>query len=264
MNHATQDKIFWPNVMPEPNSGCWLWLGNLCSDAGHGRCGEQYAHRYSYELHFSEIPSGHEIHHRCRMPNCVNPDHLEAITQREHWKKHPDKRRNFWATSRRSIADHRIGTAEEKFLRYINKTQSGCWEWTGGLSRGYGRFWFKGRVGALAHRISWQIHKGPIPGDLPLDHLCRNPKCVNPDHLEPVTQAVNMSRSKNARKTHCPYGHEYTEANTRLVRSHTSTSGFSRSCKACEPRRGAQQRMRARACKALAVSQGIPQNDHVY
>jgi Holliday junction resolvase RusA-like endonuclease len=57
-----------------------------------------------------------------------------------------------------------------------------------------------GKESKLAHRQVYIDFNGPIEGNLPLDHLCRNPRCVNPDHLEPVTQRVNMQRARAAKK----------------------------------------------------------------
>jgi hypothetical protein len=86
----------------------------------------------------------------------------------------------------------------------------GCWSWQGHCDPlGYGRW-----AGKLAHRLIWESLNGPIPEGLELDHLCRNRRCVNPAHLEPVTHAENMRRSAPATKTHCINGHPYDEANT--------------------------------------------------
>ena len=72
-----------------------------------------------------------------------------------------------------------------------------CWLWTGYITPlGYGTLTVRrlGR-GFKAHRLVYELLVGPIPVGLELDHLCRNTRCVNPDHLEPVTHAENMRRS---------------------------------------------------------------------
>lgn len=76
------------------------------------------------------------------------------------------------------------------------KPGSGCWEWTGPKdAKGYGRHGhFK------AHRIAYELSVGPIPTGLVLDHLCRNPGCVRPQHVEPVTPAENTRRGKPRRE----------------------------------------------------------------
>jgi hypothetical protein len=69
-----------------------------------------------------------------------------------------------------------------------------CWEWTGWRDKdGYG-----GCGDGRAHRVAWTKLVGPVPEGLVLDHLCRNPPCVNPDHLEPVTPKVNTARGRTA------------------------------------------------------------------
>lgn len=100
----------------------------------------------------------------------------------------------------------------------VNKTSNGCWQWTGLLTKaGYGAMFARGEHGA--HRVSWLLHRGPIPTGLQLDHLCRNRACVNPDHMEPVTVRENVLRgegpaARHARQTTCLHGHLFDEANT--------------------------------------------------
>lgn len=95
-----------------------------------------------------------------------------------------------------------------------------CWMWTGGYnSNGYPRYNRKSGKGTIPYRISWQYLVGPISDEL--DHLCRNPGCVNPSHLEDVPGRVNALRSdnplaRNARKTHCMRGHPFNGENTIL------------------------------------------------
>jgi hypothetical protein len=76
----------------------------------------------------------------------------------------------------------------------------GCWMWTGTLNKGYGMFSFGGKT-RRAHRFAYEALVGPIPEGLALDHLCRNPACVNPAHLEPVTWRENVYRGAQAKLT---------------------------------------------------------------
>jgi len=96
-----------------------------------------------------------------------------------------------------------------------------CLEWMANKDRrGYGRFW-NGAKKVLAHRWLYEHWMGPIPAGLELDHLCRNPSCVNPKHLEPVTHQENcrrgdagkMSGLQQQAKMHCPHGHPYSGDN---------------------------------------------------
>jgi len=109
---------------------------------------------------------------------------------------------------------------------------------------GYGMFKIRGRT-EKAHRVAYYCSHGPIPEGLVLDHLCRNRGCVNPSHLEPVTNWENVLRGVNfvaglARQTHCKRGHEFTPENTA---THTVTG--CRVCRACVKTRS--QRAKARA-----------------
>lgn len=75
-------------VEPEPNSGCWIWIGSR-NTIGYGHCwrgrgtAAKYAHRVFYEFFRGEISAGLELDHLCRTPSCVNPAHLEAVTHQE-------------------------------------------------------------------------------------------------------------------------------------------------------------------------------------
>jgi DNA-binding XRE family transcriptional regulator len=85
---------------------------------------------------------------------------------------------------------------EERFWANVNRRgESECWEWRGYRNpSGYGRMNVGGRAGRLemTHRLSWEIHNGPIPGDLRVLHHCDNPPCVNPAHLWLGTQLDNI------------------------------------------------------------------------
>lgn len=124
-----------------------------------------------------------------------------------------------------------------RFWSKVERADNGCWQWMGGrTTNGYGsclNYLEQGeqRKTIHAHRLSWLIAHGSIPDGLQIDHLCRNRLCVNPGHLEPVTQRENLHRgdtmaAHNASKTHCKSGHAFSEANTRQ----TATGRICRQC----------------------------------
>lgn len=103
-----------------------------------------------------------------------------------------------------------------RFWAKVDKTET-CWLWTAGKNPdGYGRFWIEPRL-VYPHRLMAEVTYGPIPAGRVVDHLCRVPACVRPDHLEIVSMLDNTlrgdlietTRAYQAAKTHCPQNHPY-------------------------------------------------------
>lgn len=138
---------------------------------------------------------------------------------------------------------------QERITARSEVDANGCWLWTGSVNNcGYGNFRYDGTPMG-AHRASYLIFVGPIPTGMSIDHLCRVRRCVNPAHLEPVTQRLNVLRgiaptAVHGAKTHCIHGHEFTAENTR----HHGPDGRWRQCRACR----ASYRARQGALKSTA------------
>lgn len=86
---------------------------------------------------------------------------------------------------------------------YVVDEATGCWNWTGFIRPdGYGKAWDpRRRAVGRAHRVVYETLRGPVDDALDLDHTCRNRRCVNPDHLDPVTRGENLRRGAGAKLT---------------------------------------------------------------
>jgi hypothetical protein len=164
----------------------------------------------------------------CSRPLCQEPLYAKTVC-RKHYRRlrlygHPAK--GAPRGGRKSVP------AVERFWSFIDRTPDGCWTWQGSHDpSGYGSFVGEHGVLVKSHRYSYELLVEPIPEGLHLDHLCRNPPCCNPSHLEPVTCLENVRRGQgHVSKTHCPQGHPYEGENLRFHkgRRHCRTCGIDR------------------------------------
>ena len=139
---------------------------------------------------------------RCSIPDCGRPRHARGWCI-GHYQR--------WRTTGTPGGPIPSRDPEVRFWSKVDKRPDGCWLWAGNTTgtTGYGRFHIAGRM-VVAHRWSWEQEHGPVPDGLVLDHLCRTRLCVNPDHLEPVTNRENVLRGIAARPHGCPDDHEVT------------------------------------------------------
>lgn len=145
--------------------------------------------------------------------------------------------------------------ALERAVTKMVVEESGCWIWIGAKSgppnglngEQYGNFW-TGIKPMRAHRFMYQFFIGKIPKEMVIDHLCRRPSCVNPNHMEIVTQRENSRRSLSpaglkSQQTHCKRGHIFDDLNTRR------TATGNRICRKCDSIAHINARRKARESK---------------
>ena len=109
---------FMSKINKKGKNGCWLWTGGT-DPTGYGRFhpthrSKVYAHRYSFEMHFRPLETGEVVHHKCGVRNCVNPEHLEAVSHQGNTAE---------ALLRRQF-ESRIAALEEQVLKLLEKVNA--------------------------------------------------------------------------------------------------------------------------------------------
>jgi hypothetical protein len=222
------EQRFWEKVDRRGPDECWIWLASTKrslqgDNLEYGAFGMDRkvvpSHRFAYELQVGPIPKLATIYHECRNHLCMNPKHMKLRLKRA-----PAQR--FW---------EKVGPHDDP---------NSCWLWQGATNGieplKYGSFRLQPQGGhkgtTSAHRFAYELLVGPVPKGMTLDHVkargCTSTLCVNPAHLEPVTNKVNILRGTgpcavNARRQFCRKGHPFDEANTRI------TPSGGRVCRSC-------------------------------
>jgi hypothetical protein len=209
--------------------GCWVW--QMCrNNRGYGLKWNRetrrlmVAHRWYYERAHGAIPEGLQLDHLCRVKACVNPAHLEAVTAQV------NNQRAFAVRDRTPVP-----ARERPVVRRVDP--EACVLWNGCRDRdGYGAKWVQGKR-VMVHRWAYERAFGAIPPGQQIDHLCRNPACYNPEHLEAVTRQENVRRA--AWRDKCKRGHAMTPENT-------SWQSGRRKCRTCHVQACSRSRQRRR------------------
>jgi hypothetical protein len=212
---ADADRFWAQTERAADGSGCLLWT-SVIRDTGYGQVWwdgkTEGAHRIAYLLAIGPIPAGYQVDHvqdkGCCHAECVEPQHLEAITHAENQRrKHfsAEQRAQCAAGGRKGSASRWHGVADpaERFWSHGAHAEdgSGCLLWTLHIHKktGYGQVnWFGST--RLAHRVAWELSHDyePVPDGHDVDHVrargCRHKHCIEPAHLEAVPMAINRGR----------------------------------------------------------------------
>lgn len=200
----TVNKVYKTRIEPriqKHQNGCWV----LECSANPKRYpnikigdGLYKTHRIVFHHFNGLIADGIELSHSCNNRHCMNPGHMVPLNRSENVNRRTYK------------------TVVDQIKSNILIDQNGCWVWQKNLNKdGYAHMFHQKKT-LRVHRVSYKIFKGPIPSGLDIDHLCRNQRCVNPDHLEAVTTKENIRRSSAPggrlykTKTHCKNVHPRT------------------------------------------------------
>ena len=189
---------FWSQVQRAEGEACWYWQGPIRQDEGpvfnYARTRYSALRVMYQEMHGNLLPHA-KVRRSCQTYECVNPQHLFLHQPRPPKPKPLPVTTLFVADSPRDIFPEDVRRFWGKVT--ASREPDSCWEWEGmRLPKGYGKFSLRGGyVGA--HRVSYQLAYGDLREDssvdLEIDHLCRNPPCVNPRHLRQVTGIENQN-----------------------------------------------------------------------
>lgn len=199
-----------------------------------GLCGMHYQRlKFHGDLHHERAKKGENVN-LCQIgdPPCGRPcvSHGRCAAHQQRWLTHGDVFAHIPIETRLRWPESLL-----RRLRFCppDAMPTGCIEYTGDPMVPYGEVSTGNGESKQAHVAVWLWLRGPYPKGWHLDHLCRNTRCCNPGHLEPVPSGVNVMRgdsppARNARKTECKRGHEYTPENTYVDKRGT------RHCRQCK------------------------------
>lgn len=223
------------NCEIDSETGCWIWQLSANS-YGHGYVNLNgktgHAHRFIYEDIVGPVPEGTKLKQVCLTPKCCNPEHWELAAP---------------------TLEKILARTKEAWKVFV--LAKSCLEWQGYIDDlGYGNAYWNGRS-TRVHRITFEAFVETIPDELVLDHICQNRACCEFSHLRAVTQQENVrsgiaNAAVNARKTECPKGHTYDEANTRFNKS------GNRICRKCHSQSTVEARRKKRAENPLDPNKG--------
>jgi hypothetical protein len=202
---------FWSKVDKRGDDECWKWQGFI-KRTGHGqfkyKSTNGYAHRMSWIIHYGTIPDGLFVCHLCDEPSCVNPNHLFLGTPLDNGKDRAKKGHTRLYRSPIPINKPQPAPLERFWSKVNKRDENQCWNWESRRRRdGYGDIRWNGSH-QLAHRVSWEIHCGPIPDDMCILHKCDNRSCVNPHHLFLGTRGDNNRDRENKGRGNQPKGEQ--------------------------------------------------------